>query len=340
MKIKQIMLLGILVLLSTSCNFPEQKIFASADTVRAWIDAPLDGSQIPFGDYEIVYHGTAPDGVSQTELIINGKMMEVLDHTGESSLIHTMSFTWQPADPGNYLIQTRSMGNSGEWSEYAQVEVTVGEPPPATRQVTPSPTPTMTPSPTRCVPMAILNVDSNCRSGPGLDYESQITLSANQEIPIEGQNRNSNWWLIHPPDLSESCWVSASTVETTCLGDGVAQIDFPPMISEPSAASTVVSLETCDVQLVRIDVDVISQAPISFVEIHFRVSGLDWMESNMEYVGENTFSIQMESFPEIFTAITKDSSPLSYYILAVDTDGLSTTTNTYQNVTIFKSKCH
>ncbi len=41
----------------------------------AWIDAPLDGSQLPLAPYEIVIHLSNPDGLSQVKFRSMGRLL-------------------------------------------------------------------------------------------------------------------------------------------------------------------------------------------------------------------------------------------------------------------------
>ncbi len=112
--------------------------------LKAWIDAPLDGSTIPLAPYEVVSHGTDPGGISQVELSINGGVFKTDSAPGHTLV--TMRQMWTPPGPGNYTLMVRAQAGGG-WSDYAKAVVTVAG---ATATPTPSParsaSPTATPS--------------------------------------------------------------------------------------------------------------------------------------------------------------------------------------------------
>ena len=117
---------------------------ASAGVSKAWLDAPLDGKQLPLAPYEVVYHGADLSGVARMELSINGNQVSLEDNPNQSKLLVTSKYAWKPQAPGKYTLRARAQNNAGGWSEYAIANVTIL----GTITDTPTPTPTMTITPT------------------------------------------------------------------------------------------------------------------------------------------------------------------------------------------------
>jgi hypothetical protein len=101
-----------------------------------------------------------------------------------------------------FVAQTLNASPPGE---------TVGTPPatlPAnspTRAATSGPTGTITP--TYSVPMLEVDEPTNCRSGPGQNYEIITTFQAGAKAEIVGRYPENNWWLINNPFGSGTCWI-------------------------------------------------------------------------------------------------------------------------------------
>jgi hypothetical protein len=67
--------------------------------------------------------------------------------------------------------------------------------------------PTGTITPTYSVPMLKVDEPTNCRSGPGQNYEIVTTFQAGANAEIVGRYPENNWWLINNPFGSGTCWI-------------------------------------------------------------------------------------------------------------------------------------
>lgn len=67
--------------------------------------------------------------------------------------------------------------------------------------------PTATITPTYSVPMLKVDDPTNCRSGPGQNYEIITTFQAGASAEIVGRFPENNWWLINNPFGSGTCWI-------------------------------------------------------------------------------------------------------------------------------------
>ena len=71
--------------------------------------------------------------------------------------------------------------------------------------------------PESIIPIARLLENANCRSGPTTEYQIMDILPDGTELPIQGQNRAGDSWLVKDPTIGRNCWVSGSMVEV--IGD-------------------------------------------------------------------------------------------------------------------------
>ena len=119
----------------------------------SWIDAPLDGSQLPLAPVDIVAHASDLVNIVSIELSVNGNVIANVPNSDSGRLLASVQQTWTPPAPGNYTIRARAMNSSSVWGDYAQAQVTVGlvtssptlvlpQPP-----LTPLPASTATPAP-------------------------------------------------------------------------------------------------------------------------------------------------------------------------------------------------
>lgn len=74
------------------------------------------------------------------------------------------------------------------------------------------------------------SVNTNCREGPGQDYEIEGYLLKNQSSTVVGKDKSGNWWVIENPDKpGEECWVWAETTTVTGDTSAIAEIEPPPL---------------------------------------------------------------------------------------------------------------
>jgi hypothetical protein len=108
------------------CNMPgPQARVGQIGGAQTWMDAPLDGSIIPFVPYEIVLHAYDPASVIQVELYANGNLLTTLPNPNPGQLLTTLKYLWSPAAPGNYTLSARAQSSGGVWGSEATVMVTV-----------------------------------------------------------------------------------------------------------------------------------------------------------------------------------------------------------------------
>jgi len=140
----------LICLLLVGCNLPKDSIPLAMDLPpQSWIDTPLDGSRLPLAGYAVVFHGSDPGEVTQGEFSVNGQVLANPGNPDAGNHLVVFQVDWIPPTPGEYKLQTRARNSNGDWSDYAVVNVIVGEPTiTPTITLTSTPTETTTPTPT------------------------------------------------------------------------------------------------------------------------------------------------------------------------------------------------
>ncbi len=72
---------------------------------------------------------------------------------------------------------------------------------------TPEFTPTVALTPTPSVPTASVSQNTNCRTGPGTEYDLIGALLIGQTAEVIGKNTPSSYWVIKTPGGSGFCWL-------------------------------------------------------------------------------------------------------------------------------------
>jgi uncharacterized protein YraI len=254
MKITLRILALMLIVLSVACA-PTSNIAAPdvAQGPAAWIDAPLDNSNLPQAEYQVVSHASDPGGISAFELSVNGQVLRTDPAPGDqvgTSISH-ISQPWLPPAPGTYLLEVRAKNTGGTFGPSASANVTVG----GVRQMSPtikasatvtytptvSPTAAPTSAPTGTTPTATGLQNTNCHTGPGGSYEVSGTLFKGKSIQIDGINADNTWvWVKHPNFTNGHCWVSIPFIQVQGSLNTLPVIPAPPLpaTSEPRPTAT------------------------------------------------------------------------------------------------------
>lgn len=106
---------------------------------------------------------------------------------------------------------------------------------PPTATATPS---EPTPTPTLAVDTITAVIDTNCRQGPGGNFQVISGLRAGRTAEVYGRDFAGNWWFIQRPGgkANEYCWVWAETTEVS--GDDEALPVIPPYPAQLSPAAS------------------------------------------------------------------------------------------------------
>jgi len=91
-------------------------------------------------------------------------------------------------------------------------------------------------------PLVNATKNSNCRSGPSLEYDIITSLIEGQTAEITGRSANSDWWQIDPGIGGKTCWIAGSVVQISGDISGVVVVAAPPLpikIITPTPTPTV-----------------------------------------------------------------------------------------------------
>lgn len=227
-----LLLLACLVL--AACNLQ----YAQAESTQAWIDAPLDGSNLPLAPYEIIFHAGAAGDPAAVELAINGQPV-TLDSTVLAQPLVTVRYPWDPQAPGRYIITARTQDVAGRWSALDTHVVTIGgttvtvapiitvtiSP---TITLTPSPTPTLTPTPAvagRSGPLSIAFVGASTNQfyfGGAACGPTSVTLQVQVSDPAQVTGVTLFYKLRVKPDGAYTDW--NSDIDLRAQGNGTFAI--------------------------------------------------------------------------------------------------------------------
>ncbi|WKZ37924.1 MAG: hypothetical protein QY332_08275 [Anaerolineales bacterium] len=110
---------------------------------------------------------------------------------------------------------------------------------PALVQETATPELTSTPefTPTPSVPTVSVSVNTNCRTGPGTQYDLIGGLNVGQTAEVVGKNSSTNYWIIKTPGGSGNCWLWGQ--HATVAGNTTNLPEYPvPPTPTPSLTPT------------------------------------------------------------------------------------------------------
>jgi hypothetical protein len=99
---------------------------------------------------------------------------------------------------------------------------------------------TATITPTYSTPMLTVLEQTNCREGPGQDYQVIFTYLAKKQLEIAGRYDPTNYWLVKSPDSrTGTCWLWGEYVELSGSYWVVPTVTPPPTatIAPPQAPS-------------------------------------------------------------------------------------------------------
>lgn len=97
-------------------------------------------------------------------------------------------------------------------------------------------TPEFTPTPT--IPMASVSVNTNCRTGPSVEYDLLSGLNVGQFAEVVGKSTATGYWIIKTPGGVGNCWLWGEYA--TISGNTANLPEFPvPPTPTPSVPSPV-----------------------------------------------------------------------------------------------------
>ena len=92
----------------------------------------------------------------------------------------------------------------------------------------------VTQTPTYSIPMLTVLEQTNCRSGPGQDYEILVTYLPGKELEIVGRYEPDNYWLVKADESpTGNCWLWGEFVELTGSFWAVSSVTPPATSTKP-----------------------------------------------------------------------------------------------------------
>jgi hypothetical protein len=89
-----------------------------------------------------------------------------------------------------------------------------------------TPTNTLTPSPS--ITTITVSADTNCRGGPGKEYDNLGALLLNETAEVVGKNTITNYWIIKNPDRDGICWLWGKYATVRGSTANIQEIAIPP----------------------------------------------------------------------------------------------------------------
>ena len=124
----------------------------------------------------------------------------------------------------------------------ATPEPTFTPSPTLTPTATPSPTPSLTATP--LTPLISVSVPTNCRIGPGKDYEMVGALLVGETAQVYGRTAQGTYWYIRNPDSPGGfCWVWGEYATLSGLSAALPVYTPPPTPTPPDTATPAPAFE-------------------------------------------------------------------------------------------------
>jgi len=117
---------------------------------------------------------------------------------------------------------------------------------PATSTATNTLTPTVTP--TYSIPSLLFNGNTNCRKGPGAEFEVVTVIRSGQKTEAVGRLDKTNYWVVKIPGSAETCWVAEDFAQPSGSIQVLPTVTAPPIPTPkpPTGPSWSTYNYTCD----------------------------------------------------------------------------------------------
>ena len=111
----------------------------------------------------------------------------------------------------------------------------------STNSLSPTFGPTATITPTYSVPILTVREQTNCRAGPGQEYEVQFTYLPNVKLEILGRYEPNNFWLVKSNESpSGECWLWGEYADAGGSYWTVPSVTPPPTATNPPPRAPVI----------------------------------------------------------------------------------------------------
>lgn len=108
---------------------------------------------------------------------------------------------------------------------------------------TPGPTPTEGFTSTPTVPEVTVSTNTNCRTGPSVQYDNIGSLLIGQTGIVVGKNTPTGYWIINNPGKTGTCWLYPQYATVSGNTANLQEYSIPPTPT-PTATSTTTATPT------------------------------------------------------------------------------------------------
>ncbi|MEY2819548.1 MAG: hypothetical protein ACKOBL_06780 [Chloroflexota bacterium] len=124
-------------------------------------------------------------------------------------------------------------GNATETEEPADLALTItalaGSPSAGETQETATPQFTSTAvTSTPSVPEVTVSQNTNCRTGPGVQYDNIGALLVTQKATVVGKNTSTGYWIINNPGKTGTCWLFPQYATVSGNTANLQEYSIPP----------------------------------------------------------------------------------------------------------------
>lgn len=145
-------------------------------------------------------------------------------------------------------------------------------------------TPGSTPTPS--VPTVTVSQNTNCRTGPGTEYDLIGGLLVGQSAEVVGKNSASGYWIIKTPGSSGTCWLWGQFATVSGNTAGLQEYSIPPTPT-PLPTATPTSTPTPPAAVTNL---VAAKACILLVAPNYQYTGnITWQDNANNEKGFNVY---------------------------------------------------
>ena len=123
-------------------------------------------------------------------------------------------------------------------AELLQALTQAAVPPTTTPEPTVTSTPVSTATPSKVI--ATVSANTNCRSGPGADYEIIGALTVGQKAEVLGKSTSTGYWIIDNPLRAGTCWLWGEHASVTGDTSNLQEYSAPPTVTPIASGAPVI----------------------------------------------------------------------------------------------------
>ena len=139
---------------------------------------------------------------------------------------------------------------------------------------------------TPAVPTVTVSQNTNCRTGPGTQYDLVGGLLVGQSAEVVGKNSASNYWIIKTPGGSGTCWLWGQYATVSGNVAALQEYTIPPTPT-PSATPTPTSTPTPPAAVTNL---VAAKVCIPLPPPNFQYTGnITWQDNSNNEKGFNVY---------------------------------------------------